>query len=62
MLNDKSPMPYGIHKGTPMIDVPAGYLLWLLENNKCSGEVKEYIEDNLDALKLEIKNTPAWRK
>jgi uncharacterized protein (DUF3820 family) len=43
-------MPYGSHKGTKMTNVPAQYLLWLYENNKCSGEVKAYIIDNLDIL------------
>lgn len=48
-------MPWGQYKGKRMIDVPASYLLWLYENNKCNNDVREYIEDNMDALKLEIK-------
>jgi uncharacterized protein (DUF3820 family) len=50
-LNDNSSMPFGKHKGDRLINVPASYLLWLYENNKCSGELKQYIEDNLDAIK-----------
>lgn len=50
-------MPYGKHKGTAMANVPAQYLLWLYDNNKCTPEVREYITDNLDALRLEIDNT-----
>jgi hypothetical protein len=38
-----------------MANVPAQYLFWLYNENKCSGEVKEYIKDNLDVLKSEIK-------
>jgi hypothetical protein len=41
----------GIHKGDSMINVPAGYLLHLYEENKCSGAVKDYIVDNLDFIK-----------
>jgi uncharacterized protein (DUF3820 family) len=55
MLTDESKMPFGVHKGKNMADVPASYLLWLYENNKCSGEVKEYIKDNLDVIKVEIE-------
>ena len=50
-LTDESPMPFGKHKNKKMIDVPASYLLFLFEENKCNKEVKEYIEDNMDVLK-----------
>lgn len=55
-LTDNSPMPFGKHKGTQMANVPASYLIWLYDNDKCSVEVREYIEDNLDVLKQEVKN------
>ena len=48
-------MPWGKYKGDKMINVPASYLIWCYENNKCSRDVKEYIEDNIDVLKEEIK-------
>lgn len=54
-LTDESKMPYGKHKDTEMADVPADYLIWLFENNRCSGNVKEYIKENLDVLQVEIK-------
>lgn len=55
MLNDDSLMPWGKYKGTKMANVPADYLQWLYDNDKCSGNVKAYIEDNLDVIELEIK-------
>lgn len=55
MLTDESLMPWGIHKGKKMANVPAPYLLFLYENNKCDAQVKEYITDNLDVLKQETK-------
>ena len=55
MLNDDSIMPWGKFKGTKMGNVPAEYLLWLYENDKCDEPVKEYIEDNLEVIKIEIK-------
>jgi uncharacterized protein (DUF3820 family) len=50
-LTDDSLMPFGKYKDYSMINVPASYLLWLYENDKCNKEVKEYIEDNLDFIK-----------
>lgn len=52
-LNDESLMPWGKYKGDKMENVPAEYLLWLYENDKCSGNVKEYIIDNLNVLEKE---------
>jgi len=53
-LTDQDPMPFGKHKGTAMQGVPASYLLWLYENNKCNAQVKQYIEENLDVLHHEV--------
>lgn len=50
-MNDDSIMPFGIHQGKRLADVPDKYLLWLYENKKCFGDLKAYIEDNLDAIK-----------
>lgn len=50
-------MPYGKHKGTAMANVPAQYLMWLYDNNKCTPDVREYIADNIDVLRKEIENT-----
>lgn len=52
-LNDESTMPYGVHKGEKMINVPASYLIWLFDNDKCSGDVREYIMENIDVLRKE---------
>lgn len=53
-MNDESIMPLGKHKGEKMANVPPSYLLWLLDNNKCGGEVKKYIEENKETLVKEI--------
>lgn len=53
-LTDNSPMPFGKYKNQKMANVPASYFLWLYDNDKCSSYVKEYIEDNLDVLKVEV--------
>ena len=53
-MDDNSIMTYGKHKGTKMANVPPDYLLWLYDNDRCSGEVKKYIFDNIDVLQSEI--------
>lgn len=54
-LDDNSLMPWGKHAGEKMANVPPSYLIWLYDNKKCFGDVKRYIEKNLDVLKDEIK-------
>lgn len=58
-LTDNSPMPCGKYKGEKMANVPASYLLWLYENNKCSHQVREYIKDNHEALIKEVQEAHA---
>jgi uncharacterized protein (DUF3820 family) len=65
-LYDNSKMPIGKFKDVEMIDVPAEYLLKVHEENQ-GKEIKsedlksvmEYIEDNLDVLKEEIRRKNA---
>jgi len=54
-MNDNSKMPYGKYIGQPLISVPGDYLIWLYDNKKVSGELKTYIEQNIDVLRTEIK-------
>jgi hypothetical protein len=58
-LKDTDPMPFGMHKGKPMQDVPVGYLHWIWTSglkNDPHKPVHQYIKDNLDALKMENKD------
>ncbi|MBS1988736.1 DUF3820 family protein [Candidatus Dependentiae bacterium] len=52
-ITDNTPMPFGRHIGKPMIEVPAKYLLWLLNEGCTHQGVREYIVYNLDILKKE---------
>ena len=54
-LTDESPMPYGKYKGRPMEDVPADYLIWLVDKRRASPEVMSYVEENREVLNKEIK-------
>jgi len=51
---DDSIMPFGKYKGRRLEDVPAGYLIWLYDNGLDRGPLREYIEENKDALEKEI--------
>lgn len=53
---DTTPMPWGRHKGKAMANVPADYLLWLLNCKYIDGPLKTYIVNNLDALKKDAAN------
>jgi uncharacterized protein (DUF3820 family) len=61
-LHDNSIMPWGMHKGKKMANVPARYLIYLY-NNGCSDPfVKAYIAENLDVLQTEVKNFTIYQK
>lgn len=53
--NDNTLMPWGEHKGKALINCPASYLLWLYDQPWIKGPLKEYIKDNFQSLKQEIK-------
>lgn len=58
-LIDLSLMPFGLHKGKLMQDVPAGYLHWLWVNGKKEDQscpVAQYIKENLHALRQEYRD------
>lgn len=54
-LKDTDKMMFGKYEGTPLIDVPADYLLWIYTNlSRLRGDLRTYIEDNMEALKKEV--------
>lgn len=50
---DETRMPFGMHKGKALANVPAKYLLYLYNNNLDHVSLRQYIEANMDALKKE---------
>lgn len=50
-------MPFGKHKGTALANIPARDLIYYYDNYQLSAPLKLYIEENLDALKAEIKRS-----
>jgi len=55
VFNDKTPMPFGKYKGTPLGNVPASYLLWLYDESSKDAfpALRTYLEKNKRALELE---------
>ena len=54
-MDDHSEMPFGKYRGEKMANISAEYLLYLHGEGICHGEVKEYIEDNLEVLKKQVE-------
>lgn len=52
-MNDQDTMPFGVHAGKKMEDVPAPYLLWLWNEGCRNQSVMGYVRDNLSALEKE---------
>jgi len=50
-LTDSDIMPYGVHKGKQLADIPDDYFLWAYNEKKASPSVRAYIIKNLDAIK-----------
>jgi uncharacterized protein (DUF3820 family) len=56
-FKDDDKMPFGKYKDELLSDVPASYLHWWYTNtDKSNIKLKNYIENNLDALKQEYKD------
>ena len=61
-MTDTTKIEFGKYKGKMIGQVPANYLLWFYENlrdknSPWAKEFKEYVEDNMEVLKMEIENT-----
>jgi uncharacterized protein (DUF3820 family) len=56
MIDENYKIPYGAHKGKKMVDIPASYLIYIWENHKPFGYVKDYIKENLETLKMQVCN------
>lgn len=54
-MKDTDLMEFGKHEGKALANVPADYLLWLYDNNRAHGDLKKYIEYNMDVLKKQAK-------
>lgn len=55
-FSDATLMPFGMHRGKAMVNIPAKYLLYLYDKGCSHAGVKQYILNNLDALRKEAEN------
>jgi uncharacterized protein (DUF3820 family) len=49
-MTDKDPMPWGVHKGKPIGEVPFDYLFRFYKKKWLSGPVLKYVENALSVL------------
>lgn len=59
-LSDTNVIPFGQHKGKRLKDIPAAYLLWLLDEEWCRKQYPDlitYIRENKKLLEME-----AWEE
>ena len=61
-MTDESIMPFGKHKGEKMANVPASYLLWIYDNMNLFDDLREYIDENRDALEVEANREKQMRQ
>ena len=70
-LDDSSKMPFGMHKGVTMAEVPDSYLLAIYEKLKNNNSiypdsmgdrVREYVAENLDVIQKNAANESTNRK
>ena len=54
--DDLTLMPFGKYEGIRLMDVPAKYLFWLLDNQCSDSRLIDYIQRNKVALKKEDKD------
>jgi len=54
-MNDETLMPWGLHKGRKMANVPSAYLKWIHDNNKGDAAIRGYIESNWDVILKDLE-------
>lgn len=48
--NEETRMPFGMHKGSLLSDVPPSHLLWLYKQKWVKGYIRMYIFDHMDEI------------
>jgi len=55
VFTDETPMPWGKYQGEKLGTIRGSYFIFLYEKQLCAGPLQDYIIDNLECFKLEIK-------
>ena len=62
-IDDSHPFPFGKHRGEPIGNMPAAYLIWAYENIKdLQPNIREYIKGVESVLRKEIAEQKAASK
>jgi uncharacterized protein (DUF3820 family) len=54
-------IPFGVHKGTKLKYLPDKYLYFLSQGD-CYGKIKEYIDENIDAIIANVNRGRYYNK
>ena len=54
-MDDNTIITFGKYRGSKLSNIPSSYLLWLYNEGKCYGELKEYIEFIEKEVEIPIK-------
>lgn len=63
VFTDKTPIPFGKHKGTSLGNVPASYLLWWLDEGSKEDfpALRQYVLKNQRALEIEASEEEDYK-
>lgn len=61
-FTDTTIMPFGMHKGKTLANVPATYLLYLYNKGLDHEQLKKYIVANMDVLEQEAKKEAQYKR
>jgi uncharacterized protein (DUF3820 family) len=54
-MKDSDKMPFGKHKGKPLVEVPHLYWIYLYDLKKLNGELLRYAEENVPVLRFQLE-------
>ena len=52
-VTHNTPLWFGRYKGKPLKSIPPKYLLWLIEKDFTTGQMRKYLKENAEILKRE---------
>ena len=60
ILTDQSKMPFGMHKGKTLAEIPDSYFVYLYDDG-IQGDLRVYIEESVPAVANSINKKPKDR-
>jgi len=54
-ISEETIMPFGKHSGEKLANVPADYLIYMYDSGKLYGTIRQYVQENEELLRKEVK-------